>query len=242
MRRAFVFLGIAALLAACSREQVSPGPAPQAAISQEGCIEQFVQEYEDRTEDAAPPPASGICFDGTPAEGPPKFPTSTRRVRLEYDRGDYFAVQERAVWTLSNEPDLQRHCVVATLERSKVVKLVQGGKTESTLTRGGNTLRSADTQEQYGSTIDLGAGPTEMPPAGNTAATFVREDSPYGACLRGASPGTSMCSLEQPRACKSAKVILPIDMSFPNAVGGTQVGRTTSLERARVDKATWVLP
>ncbi len=233
--------GIAAL-AACSRDPVTAQTAPEAAPVN-GCLEQFVQEFTEVPAQEPPPPPAGICFD-TPAGGPPKYPARERKVRLEYDRGDYFAVQESATWTFGEEPDLARNCIVAKLERQKVVLIVQDGRKESTLTRDGTTQRSADTGESYGSRIAFGGGPSQLPTVAAPAADMIREDSPYGTCLRssGVMPGTSLCSVEQPLECNSRHQILPIEIRFPDAQGGTQIGRTTSLVRGPVDHAGWVLP
>jgi hypothetical protein len=238
-----------AALTACSGEAPPAAAAPVVpADSPAGnCIETFVQRYEEAAADAAPADAQSICFEGSSPEGPPKYPTRSLSIRLDYDRGDYFVVQESADWAYDDEPDVARGCVVARIEHTTVVKRVQGGVTESAMTRKGETLRSAVTGEQYGSRIRLGSGPGELPTSLvplNPATQLLREDSPYGTCLRAitAPLKSSSCTLEQPRECKSAQVMLPIEMRFPNAQGGTQVGRTTSLERVAADKSEWVVP
>lgn len=247
MKAAVLMFALAALTA-CAREQPPPAAAAPAAATPENCIDRFVQRYEESAADAAPVDARNICFEGTSAEGPPKYPTRSLSVRLEYDRGDYFAVQESADWAYDEEPDAARGCVIARLERTTVVKRVQGDVTESAMTRNGETLRSAATGEQYGSRIRLGSGPGELPDLANLgrqpSTELMREESPYGTCLRAVivPMKSSSCTLEQPRECKSSQVMLPIEMRFPNAQGGTQVGRTTSLERVAADKSEWVLP
>lgn len=247
MRTAALMLALATLTA-CSDEaptQAAAPPAPTpASAAPGGCVETFVQRYEEAAADAAPADAQNICFEGSP-EGPPRYPTRSLAIRLDYDRGDYFVVQESADWAYDEEPDAARGCVVARLERTTVVKRVQGGVIESAMTRKGETLRSSTTGDQYGSRIRLGSGPVELPlVAPNPATELLREESPYGTCLRAHTVPmkSSSCTLEQPRECKSAKVMLPIEMRFPNAQGGTQVGRTTSLERVAANKSEWVLP
>jgi hypothetical protein len=232
-------------LTACSGEAPPQASAAPADAPPENCIETFVQRYEEAAADAAPAEAQNICFEGSSPEGPPKYPTRSLTIRLDYDRGDYFVVQESADWAYDEEPDVARGCVVARLERTTVIERVQGGVRESAMTKKGETLRSAVTGEQYGSRIRLGSGPAELPlVAPNPATELLREESPYGTCLRAHTVPmkSSSCTLEQPRECKSAKVMLPIEMRFPNAQGGTQVGRTTSLERVAANKSEWVVP
>ena len=246
MRTAAILLAITTLTA-CSGEAPTQASATASADAAPGnCIETFVQRYEEAAADAAPAEAQNICFEGSPPEGPPRYPTRSLSIRLEYDRGDHFVVQESADWAYGEEPDVARGCVIARLERTTVVERVQGGVTESAMTRRGETLRSAATGEQYGSRIRLGSGPGELPGTlvPNPATELLREESPYGTCLRAHTVPmkSSSCTLEQPRECKSGKVLLPIEMRFPNAQGGTQVGRTTSLERVAPNKSEWVVP
>lgn len=237
-----------AALTACSDEAPTQASVPPADTTPENCVDRFVQRYEETAADAASTTAQNVCFEGTSSEGPPKYPTRSLSIRLEYDRGDYFAVQESAVWAYDEEPDIARGCVIARLERTTIVERDVGGVKVSAMTRKGETLRSAATGEQYGSRIRLGSGPGELPSLTNLApqpaTELLREDSPYGTCLRAITVPmrSSSCTLEQPRECKSSQVMLPIDMRFPNAQGGIQVGRTTSLERAAANPSQWVMP
>jgi hypothetical protein len=249
VRKAALMLALAALtaLTACSDEAPTQAAAPPAPAEPGDCVETFVQRYEESAADAAPVDAQNICFEGSTAEGPPRYPTRSLTIRLEYDRGDHFVVQESADWAFGEEPDVARGCVVARLERTTVVERVVGGVKESAMTRRGETLRSAATGEQYGSRIRLGSGPGELPNMivpQNPATELLREESPYGTCLRAHTVPmkSSSCTLEQPRECKSGQVMLPIEMRFPNAQGGTQVGRTTSLERVAANQSEWVVP
>jgi len=238
-----------AALTACTGEAPTSAPPAAADAAPGNCVDTFVQRYEEAAADAAPVNAQNICFEGSSSDGPPKYPTRSLSIRLDYDRGDYFVVQESADWAYDEEPDAARGCVVARLERTTVVERVLGNVKVSAMTRKGETLRSAATGEQYGSRIRLGSGPGALPNlpslALQTPATeLLREDSPFGTCLRAISAPmkSSSCTLEQPRECKSSQVMLPIDMRFPNAQGGMQVGRTTSLERVAANKSEWVVP
>jgi len=242
--RAAAAICVIAALTGCSRDVPPPVAAQSQAAPVEGCVDRFVQEYEETAAAATPADTQNICFEGSSPEGPPKYPTRSLSIRLAYDRGDYFAKQESADWMYDEEPDVARGCIIARLKRTTVVKRVQGGVTESAMTRDGETLSSAATGEQYGSRIRLGTGPGEMPSAAsiNPATELLREESPYGVCLRAMVVNSSMCTLEQPRECKSSQVMLPIEIRFPNAQGGTQVGRTTSLERVAANRSEWVMP
>ena len=244
MNRDAIMLSLAAVaaLAACARGPEAPAVTEVASTSADGCIDHFVQVFESGAVDVPVPP-EGLCYDNASADGPPRFPSMFTRVRLEYDGGDYYAVQERASWLMQDGPDMARGCMVALLRKSKVIKRVVGGVTESSATDDGETLRSVDTGEQYGGRIDLGAGPVEMVGAAGPAGALVREQSPFGNCLRGVTANSSLCSLEQPRRCRSSQIIMPIEIRIPNALGGgTQIGRTTSFEHAAIDKSTWELP
>jgi hypothetical protein len=237
----------AAMLAGCSEHMPVAESRPPAEDAPDDCVEQFVQEFEVATPDVPPQDHGSACFDTTPPEGPPKFPSTSRKVRLEYDRGDYFVVQETVSWWLG-DPDLARGCgTIPRLKRERVVERVQGGVKESLVTEDGETKRSADTGRQYGGRIHLGSGPGWMPTAvlvspENLASEVLREETPYGTCLRATASLGTICSLEQGRNCRSYKTMLPIEIRVPNAAGGgTQVGKTTSLERITPNKSEWVL-
>jgi hypothetical protein len=237
-----------ASLTACGDSQTPVVEArPVAEASAENCVDRFVQEFEESTPDVPAQDVRNACFDTTPPDGLPKFPSSSRKVRLEYDRGDYFVVQESVSWLVGDDFDAGRGCIKPRLTRMRVVERVQGGVKESMVTEDGETKRSADTGKQYGGRILMESGTGWMPThtlvsPDSPVSDVVREESPYGTCLRALVGSSTICSLEQGHSCKSANVMLPIEIRIPNANGGgTQVGRTTSLDRAAPDRSAWVV-
>jgi len=245
-----------ALLAACSgNDSATPAAASASAkpVTPAGagaCIDEFVQVYEQASDQAAPASAENLCFDREDAQGPPKFPGTSRKITLEYKQGDYLATEESAHWTLGNF-DAKRRCTLAVLSRSKVTARVRGGVKESTRLENGKLERSADTGDDYGSSIPLGAGPVSLVASlasvgSLTAPAATEESTPFGVeCTRVApkSAGVSMCSVTQPRKCPSTRVMLPIEIRAPAPTGGTQIGKTTALRVGGVvDSASWVLP
>jgi hypothetical protein len=143
--------------------------------------------------------------------------------------------------------DVARECYIARLSRRRIVARKVSGEKESMETEDGETRRSADTGDQYGSGIHLGSGPGWMPThtlstPDNLVSEVVRESSPFGTCLRAQALNSSMCSLEQGGRCRSYREMLPSDILVPVALGGgTQRGRTTSLERVAPDRTQWVV-
>jgi len=240
------------LLAACApKDAAAPAASADKPAASGQCIDEFVQVFEQTVELAAPASAENLCFDGADANGPPKFPGMSRKITLEYKQGDYLAVEESAHWTFG-EFDAKRACTLAVLSRSKINAVKRGQVKESTRLVDGKLSRSADSGENYGSSIPLGAGPTSaaLMRAGvvpGASAPASEESTPYGVtCTRvgaAAGPGVSMCSVSQPRTCPSSRVMLPIEIRTPAATGGMQVGKTTALRTgAVVDASQWVLP
>jgi hypothetical protein len=212
---------------------------------QPGCIDEFVQEYEEVAEDPPREVPANLCFAGDARpEGPPKFPASSRKVRIEYSRGDYFLTEESASWTF-DEPDIARNCIVAKLWKMKLVAMREGKKSESVKIADGKTLRSSETGESYKPGILLGSTISDQTAV--PGYRISRETTPFGpACTRAVQEGgfkTSTCSFVQPHTCRSVKVMLPVESRFPNTTGGTQVGRTTEFHTgAVINKSLWVLP
>jgi hypothetical protein len=247
VRPAFAILALASLAACGDAPMPTVEERPGATESPEDCVDQFVQVYEESTPDVPPQDVNNMCFDSTPPAGPPRFPSRSRKVTLEYDNGDYYIVQESVSWWLG-DPDLSRGCgTTPRLKHERIVEVRQGGVRESSKTEDGETKRSAQTGDQYGSGIHKGSGPgwmatTQLNMANNPVSEVLREESPFGTCLRATVVNSTICSLEQGRSCNSYKTMLPIEVRVPNALGGgTQVGRTTSLERVRPDRSGWVL-
>ena len=204
-------------------------------VSEPGCIDEFVQEYEEIAQDPPRETPAGICFtERSPPEGPPKYPAMGRKVRIEYQRGDYFVTQEAASWTF-DEPDLARRCQVAKLVKVRIVAISEGGRGESVRIEDGRTQRSSETGDEYRSAIALGSSLSDQDVV--PGYRISRESTSFGReCTRATSVAgidTSTCSFVQPRTCRSVKVMLPAEMRFPNVTGGVQVGRTTSFQRRR---------
>src|SRR4051794_2763570 len=83
------------------------------------CIDEFVQEFEEVAQDPPRETPPSLCFaEHSPADGPPKYPATSRKVRIEYQRGDYFVTQDRASWIL-DEPESAGGCLVAKLVRTR---------------------------------------------------------------------------------------------------------------------------
>ena len=252
-RAAFVLCGT--VLAACSGKDpgvsaAAQAPSASAKPTDAGeCIDEFVQVFEQSTDQAAPASTENLCFDGADANGPPKFPSASRKITLEYRQGDYLATDERATWAIGDF-DAKRRCTVAVLMHTKIVARNKGGVKESTRLDNGKLARSSATGEDYGSSIPLGAGPSQMMMmlAGQSAATESKQESTaFGVdCTRAgpaAGQNVTMCSVTQPRKCASTRVLLPIDIRGPAATGGTQTGKTTALRVGKtVDPASWELP
>lgn len=241
-----VVLFVGALVSACSNDTpASTSPeAKTAAPVAAGCIEEFAQEYEEVAEDPPRETPAGICFsEQSPADGPPKFPAMSRKVRIEYKHGDYFVTQESASWTF-DETDAARGCVVAKLVRTRIVAISEGGKAESVRIQDGKTERSVDTGDQYRSSIALGSTFSDQEVV--RGYRMSRESTPFGHdCMRATQEGgfnSSTCSFVQPHTCRSVKKMLPAEMRFPNTSGGVQVGRTTRFDVGAVDPTGWVLP
>lgn len=217
--------------------------APAARPEPAGCIEEFVQEFAASAEDPPRDTPAGVCWRDDP-EGPPKFPAMSRKIRIEYQRGDYYVVQDTASWTF-DEPDLQRQCHVAKMVRTRVVERVEGETRESVHVEEGEIKRSIVTGEQYGSSIALGSPLTEEVEA--PGLRISRESTPHAIdCIRAVQLGlhhASICAFAQPRRCASTRVLLPAEIRTPNATGGVQVGRTTRLSVGGVsDRSGWSLP
>jgi len=234
------------MVTACSDEAPasSGSHANDTAPAASGCIDEFAQEYEEVAEDPPRETPAGICFsEQAPANGPPKFPAMSRKVRLEYKHGDYFVTQESASWTFE-ETDAARGCLVAKLERTRIVAISEGGKGESVKIQDGRTQRSTDTGDQYRSSIRMGSSFSDK--AVVPGYRMALESTSFGHdCMRATQEGgfnSSTCSFVQPHTCRSVKYMLPAEMRFPNASGGVQVGRTTSFATGAVDPSTWVLP
>ncbi len=238
-------VSICALLAACSDGGTAARANSDERPDQAGCIDEFVQEFEETAEDPARETPTGICFaENSPPDGPPKFPAMSRKVRVEYQRGDYFVTQEAASWTF-DEPDTARNCMVARLVKVRTVAISEDGGGESVRIENGTTQRSPDTGDEYRASIRLGS----FVPGGDVVPGYriSRETTSFGPdCIRAAQEGgsnSSTCSFEQPHRCRSVKVMLPAESRVPNASGGVQVGRTTSFRSgAVVDRSSWVLP
>jgi hypothetical protein len=253
MRRVTIAISCTLFVACSPKDTAAPVASadnkPAAAGGQ--CIDEFVQVFEQTADAQAPASTENLCFDGADANGPPKFPGMSRKITLEYKQGDYLAVEESAHWTVG-EFDAKRACTRAVLSRSKINALKRGEVKESTRLVDGKLSRSADTGDNYGSSIPLGAGPASaaLLQAGIVPGASPQpseESTPFGvACTRmgdAAGPGVSMCSVTQPRTCASARVMLPIEIRTPAATGGMQVGKTTALRvGAVVDSKQWVLP
>lgn len=242
-------ISIIALLGACSDSEPAPArpgadAKPDAAkAAQPDCIDEFVQEFTEVADDPPRETPAGLCFaKGSPAEGPPKFPASSRKVRVEYEHGDYFVTQESASWTF-DEADTAGGCMVAKLVKTKIVAISDGGKKESVRIQDGKTERSSETGDQYRSAIALGSGFSDG--AAVPGYSVSRESTAFGHdCSRATQDAThtSMCSFVQPHTCRSVRVMLPAEIRTPNATHGVQVGRTTRFTTGGVDKSTWVLP
>jgi len=249
-----VAISMIALFAACTDSETAPAKPSadtsarhdrKAALpSEPGCIDEFVQEFSEVAEDPPRPTLPGLCFaKNSPPEGPPKFPAMSRKIRIEYERGDYFVTQEAASWTI-DEPATPGDCMVARLVKTRIVAISEGDKSESVQIEDGKVLRSADTGDQYRSAIALGSSPSDMDAV--PGFRISRESTAFGHdCTRATQEGgfnSSTCSFVQPHRCRSVKKMLPAEIRTPNATGGVQVGRTTSFTTGGVDKSSWVLP
>jgi hypothetical protein len=248
MKRALWFTPFV-LLAGCSGQDPAPamaseGAKPATALD-DACIEEFAQVFEQTSDQPVPASAENLCFEGAGREGPPAFPTTSRRVSIEYKDGDYLATEESAQWSIGDF-DAGRRCMTAVLERTRITALRRGGERRSTRLQDGKLQRSEETGEDYGSAMLLGSGPgaVPLPPDGTTSST---ESTPFGVdCTRVApanASGVSLCSVSMPRKCAATRVMLPIQIDVPAPTGGRQVGRTVSLRTGSVvDPADWELP
>jgi hypothetical protein len=239
-------VSLCALLAACSESGSSSARAnPSERPDQSGCIDEFVQEFEEVAEDPPRETPPGLCFaENSPPEGPPRFMAMSRKVRLEYRRGDFFVTQDSASWSI-DEPQVEGGCLVARLVKIRVVAISEDGVSESVRIEDGRTQRSQDTGDQYRTRIRLGSTVSDQDVV--PGYRISRESTPFGHdCTRATQEGgldSSTCSFVQPHTCRSVKVMLPAEQRTPNTSGGVQVGRTTSFQSgAVVDKSTWVLP
>jgi len=239
-------LFVAAMIVACSNDAPasaqSQGKAPTPAAPE--CIDEFAQEYEEVAEDPPRETPPNVCFsEQSPAEGPPKFPAMSRKVRLEYKHGDYFVTQDSASWSFG-DADTARRCIVAKLVKVRIVAISEGGKSQSVKIEDGQTLRSSDTGDQYRSSIHLGSTFSDKDVVPGYRMSL--ESTPFGHdCMRATPEGAthiSTCSFVQPHTCRSVRYMLPAEMRIPSNSNGVQVGRTTRLDVGAVDPSTWVLP
>jgi len=229
-------------IAACAGEV--DGATGSAQADPPGCIDEFMQEFEAVADDPPRENPEKMCWRDDP-EGPPKFPALSHKIRIEYQRGDYYAVQDSASWSFEEEPDLQRGCLVAKMIRTRVIERVEGGVKESAHVEEGETRRSVVTGEQYGSSIALGSPVIEVAEA--PGLRISRESTRHAIdCIRTVQTNmfnASICTFAQPRACQSTRVLMPAEIRTPNTTGGTQVGSTTTLRVGAVtDKSSWALP
>jgi hypothetical protein len=234
-------------IAACTGGESLPGAnAEGSGGMQAGCIDEFVQEVETVAEDPSREIPAGLCFaDHSPPEGPPKFPATSRKTRIEYERGDYFITQETATWGYAEEPDTARNCLVAKLTRTTIIAIRDGDKHESVRIEGGKTQRSGETGDDYDTSLVLGSTPADQ--ATVPGYSLAREATSFGVdCVRVSEQAgfkSATCSVVQPHTCRSVKVMLPIEMRTPNTADGMQVARTTQFYKgAVVNKSSWVLP
>ena len=236
---------IATLLAACSGGDAVAVTDKVAAAGGAPCIDEFTQEFEETSDAPAPMPAQNLCFDKAAAAGPPVYPASSRRVRVEYKNGDWFATQESAHWTFGDF-DAKRQCTTAILSKTKVTAVHRGKQKDSSRLIDGKLSRSADTGVDYGKSIPLGGGPGVV--AEDASGLNARvESTPFGVdCTRvkpATGPGMNLCTVNIPRTCPASRVMMPIDVQVPDPVGGTRKGRTLSLRTgAVVDPDAWVVP
>jgi hypothetical protein len=243
-----IALSLFALLAGCSRGEPltatsgANGNDPFAA----DCINEFVQEYAEVAEQPAGEIPAGLCFaEGSSPEGPPKYPTSSRHIRIEYRRGEYFATQDSASWTYDEEPDIARGCIVAKLVRTRIVAISEGGRVGSVHIEDGKLLRSSETGDDYSSSLGLGSAFSDRNVVPGYRMSV--EATPFGLdcsrAVREGDVGTSICSFVQPHTCRSVRSMAPAELRLPNATGGAQIGRTTRFQTGAVtDQSTWVLP
>lgn len=245
--RSLTPLSVCALFVACSGGDSSSARATTAERpDQSGCIDEFVQEYEEVAEHPPTESLGRLCFpEDSPPGGPPKYPDMSRKVRIEYRRGDYFITQDSASWGYEDEPDLVRGCLVPKLVKIRVVAISEDGSSESVRIEGGRTQRSSETGDPYRTRIRLGSPPSDRDDVPGFRIT--REATPFGReCTRVTQEGgfnSSICAFVQPHTCRSVKVMLPAEDRTLDTSGIVLTGRTTSFETgAVVDKSTWVLP
>lgn len=241
---------VVVLLAACSGGDASAvGTAAVtdkvAAAGGASCIEEFTQEFAETSDQPAPMPVENVCFDQAAAAGPPVYPASSRRVRVEYKNGDWFATQDSAHWTFGDF-DAKRRCTTAVLTRTKITAMRRGKQKDSARLIDGKLSRSADTGVDYGKSIPFGAGPGVVSQE-SPGLTARDESTPFGVdCTRvkpATGAGMNLCTVNIPHSCGASRVLLPIDIQVPDPTGGTRTGKTLSLRTgAIVDPNSWVMP
>jgi hypothetical protein len=225
------------------------GCATGAALAQGAapCFDEFVQELE--VDDAG-----GMLRDVRPCNtgelgGPPPFPRSTVKIRIEYSGGDHYTEQVRRRWDVV--PD-GAGCVNAVLRVERLVHLRVGGRNESVRELQGRVERSRDSGAEHGSLFLEGAIAKSRSPGANAPNTHV-EGTPYGLdCVRyqppvlaGMPPGTACWVLTAPR-CPAALWLAPIELRTPLSPNHSLTQRTTALRTGAVgqvvDRGHWVLP
>ena len=211
------------------------------------CFEEFVQEFE--ADDGG-----GVMRDVKPCNtgalgGPPPFPRSTVKIRIEYSGGDHFTEQVTRRWDLV--PD-GAGCIHAELRVDRVLHLRVGGLDESARQVQGRLERSRDNGRDHASLFLFGAR-AKSPPPGADAPDARVESTPWGLdCLRyqppvlpGVPPGTA-CWAVMARRCPAALWIAPIDLRTPLSPTHSATQRTTALRTGAlgqvVDRSRWVLP
>jgi hypothetical protein len=228
---------------------IALGCAGGAALAQGAapCFDEFVQEVE--VDDGG-----GMLRDVRPCNtgelgGPPAFPRSTVKIRIEYSGGDHYTEQVKRSWDLV--PD-GAGCVNAVLRVDRLVHLREGGRNQSARELQGRVQRSRDGGDDLGSLFLYGAGAKSPPPGANAPNTRI-ESTTWGLdCVRyqppalpGMPPGTVCWALVAPR-CAAGLWLAPIELRTPLSPSHSATHRTTALRTGargqEVDRGRWVLP
>ena len=211
------------------------------------CADEFVQEFE--LDDAG-----GMLRDVHPCNtgalgGPPSFPRSTVKIRIEYSGGEHFTEQVKRRWEL--EPD-GAGCVNAVLRVERTVHLRIDGRDESARESQGRIERSRDGGKNLAASVLYGARALSRTSVTNAPNTRI-ESTPWGIdCLRyqpaalpGVPQGTACWALMAPR-CPAAMWMAPIELRSPLSPTHSITQRTTALRTGArgelVDRSRWVLP
>lgn len=212
------------------------------------CFDEFVQEID--VDDAG-----GVMRDLRPCNadalgGPPEFPRSTVKIRIEYSGGDHYTEQITRRWDVT--PD-GAGCVNAVLRVERAVHLRIGGRIESARDVQGRIARSRDGGKDDASIFLYGARANSRPPSRADAPNTRIDSTPWGVdCVRyqppamsGMPPGTACWALLAPR-CAAPLWLAPIELRTPLSPAHAITQRTTALRTGAmgqvVDRAHWVMP